>query len=73
MCFGAIHWAKIDTIVYGTTIEDVQKLGFNELTVSNAVLKELGNSRVTIISGFCRDECLKLLSDWNSLENKSLY
>jgi guanine deaminase len=31
MCFGAIHWARIDRLVYGTRIEDVGALGFGEL------------------------------------------
>ena len=39
MCFAACHWAKISEIVYGTGIQDAQRIGFNELTVSNEILK----------------------------------
>jgi len=31
MCFSAIHWASIDRLIFGTDIDDVRKLGFNEL------------------------------------------
>ncbi|MDH5546544.1 MAG: nucleoside deaminase [Gammaproteobacteria bacterium] len=65
MCFSAIHWARIDTIVYGTTIQDVQNLGFNELSVSNHEMKTRGGSSVEIHADFMRDECLELLQQWS--------
>lgn len=73
MCFSAIHWAKIDKIVYGTSIEDVQKLGFNELTISNQDMKRLGNSPVELISDFMRDECYKMLEEWKNETDKQVY
>ena len=73
MCFSAIHWAKIDSIAYGTSIRDVKKRDFNELTVSNARLKSIGKSKVKILSGFLRDECMLLLREWDRLENKKVY
>lgn len=72
MCFSAIHWARIETVVYGTNIADVKKRGFNELKISNASLKKLGKSPVKIIPAFRRD-CLKLLQAWDKLENKIIY
>ena len=64
MCFGAIHWARLDALVYGTSIGDVHALGFNELGVSNDYLKHAGASPVQLIGGFMRQECLELLSAW---------
>ena len=64
MCFGAIHWARLDALVYGTSIGDVHALGFNELGVSNDYLKNAGASPVQLIGGFMRQECLELLSAW---------
>jgi guanine deaminase len=72
MCFGAIHWAKIETVVYGTNIADVKKRGFNELAISNSSLKKSGKSPVKIISAF-RKECLELLCSWDKLKNKIVY
>lgn len=73
MCFSAIHWAKIGKIYYGTNIADVQQRGFNELTVSNSVLKKLGRSKVKIVKDFASKECLSLLQDWDQLPKKCAY
>jgi len=73
MCFSAIHWARIGTIIYGTSIGDVEKLGFNELRISNLKMKSLGRSKVKIIGKFFYEGCRQLLKEWNSLENKILY
>ncbi len=64
MCFSAIHWARISDIVYGTNIDDVKKLGFSELSISNDRMKEEGNSKVNITKDFMREECLELLNRW---------
>ena len=73
MCFSAIHWAKIDTIVYGTNIQDVQDLGFNELELSNQTMKKKGKSPVEIIEGFMRDECKELLDEWSKKTSAKTY
>jgi len=54
MCFAAIHWAQLRRIYFGTTVRDVQRLGFNELTISNRSLRRLGNSRVQVVPGVMR-------------------
>jgi len=64
MCFAAIHWANLAHIVYGTQIRDVQRLGFNELPISNAQLRRLGRSSVRLHRAFLRRECQQLLSHW---------
>jgi tRNA(Arg) A34 adenosine deaminase TadA len=73
MCFSAIHWARIEKVIYGTSIPDARKIGFNELNISSSTLKRLGNSRVRIIKGVLLKECRQLFKDWNKLENKVLY
>jgi tRNA(Arg) A34 adenosine deaminase TadA len=71
MCFSAIHWARIGSISYGTSIEDVAKLGFNELPVSNQQLIELGQSPLNLEKDFMRDECFELLQFWESHERRT--
>lgn len=73
MCFSAIHWAKIERIVYGTTISDVAKLGFNELSISNDEMKSQGGSPVEIFPDFMRKECHAMLEEWQTLTNKQTY
>jgi tRNA(Arg) A34 adenosine deaminase TadA len=73
MCFSAIHWAKISTIYYGTSIADAQKAGFNELTVSNFDMKKYGESPVEIIDGVLREKAMELFNIWNSSDKKKTY
>ena len=73
MCFSAIHWARIDRIVYGTRIADVQSMGFNELAISNEKLRELSGSPVQIIGDFMRAECEALLAGWQRLPGGQPY
>jgi guanine deaminase len=73
MCFCAIHWARIGLVVYGTSIKDAGKIGFNEMKIGNARLKTLGKCKVDITSGFMLKECRKLFKDWSALPNRKLY
>ena len=73
MCFSAIHWAGIKTIIYGTNIKDAAKIGFNEMPLSNKKLASISKIKVEIISKFYHKDCLKLFNDWNDCENKVLY
>lgn len=73
MCFAAIHWACIKTIYYGTNIADVAKRGFNELSVSNALLKKKGRLNIALRKGFERKACLQLLKKWDGIEKKKTY
>ena len=73
MCFSAIHWAKIGSLVYGTQIKDVVELGFNELMIPASKMKEEGRSPVKIEGGFMLTECMALLNFWETLPNKRVY
>jgi len=73
MCFSAVHWAKIKTIIYGTTISDAAAIGFNELKITNIRLNRLGKAKIRLVPGVMRPECLKLFADWDKLPQKQLY
>ncbi|MFH1665403.1 MAG: deaminase, partial [Candidatus Omnitrophota bacterium] len=73
MCFSAIHWARIHKLIYGTSIDDVRKLGFNELTIPAARMKREGGSPVKMEPGFMRAECEQLLKFWETLPDKKVY
>ena len=73
MCFSAIHWARIDKIVSGSEIDDVKKLGFNELSISNQTLKQLGQSKIELITGYQREACIELLNDWKKRSLGKMY
>jgi guanine deaminase len=64
MCFAAIHWAGIDRIVYGASIADAQRAGFNELAISNFDMRRLGGSTVEIVPAFLANEAAELFNQW---------
>ncbi len=51
MCLAAIHWAKIDRVVYGATIADAAAAGFCELHVDARFLAEMGKSPLKVEGG----------------------
>lgn len=73
MCFTAIHWARIDKIYYGADIADAERFGFNELKVSNQMLKEMGLSNVEIVGDFMKTECVEVFEYWASKKDKKVY
>jgi len=73
MCFSAIHWSKINVLVYGNSIADAKSIGFNELPISSVRMKKLGGAKLKIISGCMRDEANQLFKKWDRLPNKKLY
>ena len=73
MCFAAIHWAKIGRIVFGASIADARAAGFNELGISNAVMKEVGQSPVVIEGGCLREACAALFEEWQRAGQAKIY
>ncbi|MEE9294420.1 MAG: nucleoside deaminase [Phycisphaerae bacterium] len=73
MCAAAIHWAGIDTLLYGATIADAQDAGFNELSFSCRTLYATGQSRVTIHDGVLATECKSLFRRWHTGPNPTPY
>lgn len=64
MCLSAIHWAKIERVVYGATIADAVAAGFCELCVDAKVLAEMGKSPLKVESGLLQAECADLFREW---------
>jgi tRNA(Arg) A34 adenosine deaminase TadA len=73
MCFGACHWAHVARIVYGAGIADSAGLGFAELSIPTQTLRELGGSRVELIGGVLREECLGIFRAWRAAGRSELY
>jgi len=73
MCFSAIHWAKIDRIVFGARIEDAEEAGFNELSISNEEMKEKGNSPVALTTDFMREENRRVFQEFIEKPDKQMY
>jgi guanine deaminase len=67
MCLTAIHWAKIDRVVFGATIADADMAGFSELTIPATEMVRLGGSPLKVESGLMQKECAELFACWKSL------
>jgi len=64
MCLAAIHWSKVDRVVFGATIDDAAAAGFAELRVAAATLAEIGGSPLRVEGGLLREECAGLFDEW---------
>ena len=73
MCFSACHWARISRLVYGASIADARRAGFNELAISNQQMKRLGGSGLVIVGGVLRDENAALFEEWLKQPERRLY
>ena len=73
MCFSACHWARIARVVYGASIEDARRAGFNELAISNEQMKRLGGSDVIIVAGVLRAENAALFEEWRKQPSRRAY
>lgn len=73
MCFSAIHWAKIDTVYFGARIADAERGGFNELSISNEQMKEMGGSPLQIKAEFMSEEAKKVFDEWVRKIDKRVY
>jgi len=72
MCFAAAHWARLSRIVYGTKIDDVARLGFNEMKVSNEVMNGYCLRPIKLDNKY-RRECLKVLDVWKQVPGRLPY
>ncbi|MGA7307154.1 MAG: nucleoside deaminase [Rhodothermales bacterium] len=73
MCFAACHWAKLDRVVYGASIKDAQGAGFNEMTISNLQMRELGGSSVEVDGGCLSEENESVFRAYIGLPNRIVY
>ena len=73
MCFGAVHWARIERIVCAATIADARAFGFHELTITGREMKRMGGSAITLDEGLLRDESLALFRLWQARSDWRAY
>ncbi|MDI6737632.1 MAG: nucleoside deaminase [Nanoarchaeota archaeon] len=71
MCYSAVHWARIKKIVYGASIADAKKAGFNELQISDKTMKRLAKDKIGIESGLLKKECVELFKIWKKHKGKA--
>ena len=73
MCMAALHWARVDTVYYGATIDDAETAGFNELQMPAAELLRIGKSKLKLIPQLLPEECKELFSEWKANPARRVY
>ncbi len=73
MCASAIHWARLDAVVFGATIADASKAMFNELTVPVQQLYDSGGSHVKLYPRVLPERCQALFDEWRDGPNAKPY
>src|SRR2546421_7053611 len=66
MCLSAIHWSKIERVVFGASIADAAAAGFCELYVDAKALAEMGKSPLRVESGLLPADCAALFAQWQA-------
>jgi tRNA(Arg) A34 adenosine deaminase TadA len=73
MCMSALHWARVDAVYYGATIDDADDAGFNELQLPAAKLLQIGGSKVKLIPQLLTEECKQLFTEWKNNPKRVAY
>lgn len=73
MCLSAIHWAKIDRVVFGADIADAAAAGFSELAMPARVLAETAGSPLRVEGGLLAAECRLLFERWRNTPGSQSY
>ncbi len=64
MCQGAILWAGIAEVVYGTSIQTLKRLGWKQIDISaDEVTRRAGFADCRLIGGILQAECDRLFAD----------
>jgi len=64
MCLSAIHWAKMDCVIYGASIADAAAAGFSELRVPGRELARMGGSPLAVEGGLLANDCIALFEEF---------
>jgi len=71
MCLSAIHWSKIDRVVFAATIDDAAAAGFSELRVSAKDLARMSGSPLRVEVAAFREEGRALFDLWRKAGGRS--
>ncbi len=72
MCFGAIHWARLDKIYYANTKADAKNIGFDDSFIYEEIAKPYEKRTIPNIQIF-RDEAMVSFRLWQEKTDKIEY
>ena len=63
MCFAAIHWARIDHLVFGASRADAADIGFDDAAIYD-VLSGQAPPAFTLVPGLAARACRAVMEKW---------
>jgi len=67
MCFYMAWITNVPEIIFGATLKDSIKFGFNEINITDKELNKKSGKKIKLTSGFLREECLGLFRKTNHI------
>jgi tRNA(Arg) A34 adenosine deaminase TadA len=64
MCAGAIHWARLGSVVFGASIADARRAGFNEMPLPIEDVYRAAACAPRVVRGVLGAECAALFEEW---------
>ena len=72
MCFGAIYWARLDKVYYGSTQVDAADVGFDDQFIYDEIPLPYKERRIPFIQEF-REIALEPFQEWARKQDKIDY
>jgi guanine deaminase len=72
MCLGAIYWARIGKVYFGSLAEDAAKIGFDDSTIYAELTQPPLQRKIPMIQ-MMREEALTAFRAWEEQPGKILY
>jgi guanine deaminase len=72
MCLGAIYWAKIDRVYFGSDKLDAAQYGFDDQWIENEIKAGLNKRNLPMVQ-ILQDEALLAFLEWENFLDKKRY
>jgi tRNA(Arg) A34 adenosine deaminase TadA len=72
MCLGAIYWAHLSRVYFGTVAADASKIGFDDSSIYQEMAQPYCQRRIPMIQ-MMRDEALAAFRAWEEAPSKIPY
>ena len=72
MCLGAIYWARLDRIYYGSVAADAARAGFDDSFIYHEIEKPFGTRKIPMVQ-MMREQALAGFRAWTERPNKVPY
>jgi guanine deaminase len=72
MCLGAIYWARLDRIYYGSVAADAAQAGFDDSFIYHEIEKPFGTRKLPMVQ-MMREQALAGFRAWTERPNKVPY